>query len=470
MQALKLANRREFLRLTAAGAVGAALLAACQPAAAPTPTPAPKPVEKPTEKPAAAPEAKPAAGAQAQITLRMHSRTGTEGTKPEASIKVLMERNPKVAIKLETFPDAEYYNKILALTAGGQLGDCLFGTIRNYHLTSQSGLYFDCLPLAQAKKYDTTQFLKAAMDYLLQEDGKLWALPYKAHPGCPAIYYNKQMFEKAGVPVPAPKTYAELAEIAVKMTKDTTGTGKIDQWGLLPHTEAENMVTSIIRAWGVEPVDQVFRATKSLIDQPKQVEAFTWIWELYHKHKVAPLPGPGTQGYQQIFIAGQAAMRQASSSTKGDMAAIGDKFMMRNVLMPPGPGGVVGTQLNFDNFGVYAKTKYPEEAFDVVGYFCGKEHGIRLGLPEGGGSWTCGARKDVFYSEELLKDPNHKIFADIIEKSAPMWYAANYRMDEYWTALQQGIDKIILNPTQPTVADFRGLKETLQNVLDKPKP
>jgi multiple sugar transport system substrate-binding protein len=399
----------------------------------------------------------------------MHSRTAAEGTKPEAGIKVLMDQNPKVTIKFEPIPGDDYYTKILALAAGGQLGDTLWGSIRNYQFLCQSGLYLDEQPLVQAKKYDTTQFLKASMDFILQEDGKLWALPYKAHPGCPAIYYNKEMFDKAGTPAPSPKSYTDLAELAAKMTKDTNGDGKIDQWGFLLHTEAENLITSTIRSWGVEPVEPVFRATKSLMDQPKQIEAVTWIWEIYNKYKACPLPGPGTQGAQPVFIAGQAAMRQASSSTKGDKPAIGDKFTMLNVLMPPGPGGVVGTQLNFDTFAISAKTKYPEEAFDVVGYFCGKEHGIRLGLPEGGGSWTCGARKDVFFSDELMKDPNHKIFADIIEKSQPMWYAANYRMDEWWTALQQGLDKILLNPKAPTVDDFRSLKDTLQNILNKAK-
>jgi hypothetical protein len=125
----------------------------------------------------------------------------------------------------------------------------------------------------------------------------------------------------------------------------------------------------------------------------------------------------------------------------------------------------------FDNFGMYNKTKYPQESFEVLAYFCGKEHGIRLGLPEGGGSWTCGARNDVFYSDELMKStPNHKIFAEITETAMPAMYPANFRLNEYETALTQGMQKIMLDPSPVTSAKLKEVQQSLQSVLDRPKP
>ncbi|HEV8638939.1 MAG TPA: extracellular solute-binding protein [Chloroflexota bacterium] len=491
-------SRRALLRRGAIALFGSAAAAALAACGAPLPTPVvptqapakptepPKPAEgKPSDKPTAAaqpaatkpaekpadkpPAAQPAQVQPGQILLRMHSRTGAEGTKPEAAIKVVEQKNPKIRVQLETFPGGEFTTKILALAAGGQVGDLMWGSPSNYHIQVGSGLWFDVFPLVRSTNYDMKPFFQSAIDYLTAHDGKLWSLPYKAHPGAPVLWYNKEALEKAGVSNPAPKSYDELTELALKVHKG--GAGAVEQYGFLPNNSYNHAVACLFRAWGTDEVDPIFKAKKSIIDSPKHLEAFTWLHALHHKHKVSPLPGPGVDIGENTWIAQKAAMFQASSSTKGAEAAIAGKFTPRNVVMPNGPSGKLGTKMVFDNFGMYNKTKYPDEAFEVLGYFCGKEHGIRLGLPEGGGSWTCGARHDVFFSEELMKStPNHKVFAEIIEKTEPAWYPDNFRLNEYETALTQGYQKIMLDPNPPTAAAMKELQQQLQAVLDRPKP
>lgn len=434
---------------------------------------APAAAEKPADKPgtAAPAAAKPAVGAGPAAVIRMHSRTGSEGTKPEAAIKVIKERWPNIDVKLETFPGDEFTQKILTLAAGGQIGDLMWGSPNNYHISVGNNLYADLMPMVQSSNYDLKPFFKGVMEYLTASDGKLYSLPYKAHPGAPVIWFNKEMFAKEGLPNgPQPKTFDELTEIAKKMTKGGTS-GNTETWGFLPNNSINHAMNCLVRSWGVEPVEPILKAKKSLMDGPKHLEAFTWLHSMYQRHKVSPVPGPGIDVGEQVLVAGKAAMFQASSSTKGAAAAIGNKFTLANVLMPPGPGGQVGSIMIPDNFGMYQKSKSPNEAFTVLGYFCGKEHGIRLGLPEGGGSWTCGARTDVFYSDELMKStPNHKVFADIVEKTGAPWYPDNFRLNEYETTLTQGYQKIMLNATPPSAASMKDLQSQLQAVLDRPKP
>jgi multiple sugar transport system substrate-binding protein len=454
----------------AAGATTAPAAAATKPAAAAAATTAPAAAgAAPTTAPAPT-AVKPVTLGPGQILLRMHSRTGSEGTKPEAGIKVVEEKNPKIKIQLETFPTAEFTTKVLTMAAGGQLGDLIWGSPSNYHVQVGNNLWFDVTPLVQSTNYDLKPFFKSALDYLTAHDGKLWSLPYKAHPGSPAIFYNVEHLQKQNVANPPSwKTYEELTETAVKLHKG--GGGAVEMYGILPNTGWNHSVPCILRAFGSDETDSVFKATKSTLDTPQALQAFQWYHDLYHKHKIAPIPGPGVDTGDAVFAAAKGALLQASSSTKQLEGTIGGKFTMRNLLMPPGPSGKVGTKLVFDNFGMYNKTKYPQESFEVLAYFCGKEHGIRLGLPEGGGSWTCGARNDVFYSDELMKStPNHKIFAEITETAMPAMYPANFRLNEYETALTQGMQKIMLDSSPITSAKLKEVQQSLQSVLDRPKP
>ena len=159
-------SRRLFLRGGALALTGA-VLAACggQPlptpvVATPTPAPAKAPeAPKPTEaaKPAAAAAteapkpAQPASAAPGTVQLRMHARVDAEGKKPAAAIAVLHQRNPKVQIVEENIPGGEFTTKILAMAAGGQLGDLIWGSPNNYHIQVGNGLWFDVYPLVRSK-------------------------------------------------------------------------------------------------------------------------------------------------------------------------------------------------------------------------------------------------------------------------------------------------------------------------------
>src|SRR5438046_3009684 len=120
--ARRVVSRRVILKGLAAFAT-LPIVAACAAEAPPTATPAPKPPAAPPTQAAAAPAPTQAAAAPAptkpapaaaqpaapvsKAEIRMHSRTGTEGTKPEAAIAAFEKNNPDVAIKLETFPPGE---------------------------------------------------------------------------------------------------------------------------------------------------------------------------------------------------------------------------------------------------------------------------------------------------------------------------------------------------------------------------
>jgi ABC-type glycerol-3-phosphate transport system substrate-binding protein len=82
----------------------------------------------------------------------------------------------------------------------------------------------DFLPDPSFEKEDFYEALWEPVTY----DGKTWGVPWCSDPRM--LLCDWKMFEEEGISEP-PRTWAELLEMAGRLTKDTDGDGQIDQWG-----------------------------------------------------------------------------------------------------------------------------------------------------------------------------------------------------------------------------------------------
>jgi multiple sugar transport system substrate-binding protein len=459
----QLLNRRSFLKLAVIGGAGSAILAACTPKATPAPTEAPKAAEPTKAAAAEAPKA-PAGAAE----LRMHVRAQAEGTKTEMGIEAFQKANPNITIKLEAFPGAEYPTKILTLGAGGTLGDLVYTHVGFYHANADAGFWSEMEPLVSAHNYDMSQFFEPCLTWM-EWNGKIYALPYKGHSGTSLIWYNKTLIEEAGVTGDLKlNSYDELVELAKKITKDTNGDGKTEQWGYsyAGHTGWE--LLGPMRGAGVDLVEPRYGATKSLLNGEAQMQVISWLHDLIHVHKVTPLPGSAVQA--EIFVAGQLGMRNNFLTASADQKAIGDKFVQAPAPMPPGQAGKLPGFYNFDQMAMNSKTKFPEETWQALTYFCGKEHGIRLGLPEGGGATSCGMRKDVYNDPDFrAKVPVIATVAEQLDQLEAHYWLDNLQTNKFWTTVGQALDKVMLDSAPVTQAALDEANAVCQNVMDEPR-
>jgi multiple sugar transport system substrate-binding protein len=503
MQVWKPGTRREFLRLSSLGVASAALLAACGGApASPTAAPA-KPAAEPTKpaapaattapakpaeptKPAAAATAapakpaaeatvpaviKPAAGSKG-ITLRYHSRTGSEAD-------TLNERLPEFAdkfgieVKPEQFPGNEYYQKVQTLIAGNQVGDVLWMALSiGWPIWGATGVLQPVDDFVNQEKFDTSVYYKAAIDQLIYQ-GKLYALPFKLQPGQMGIYYNANAFQEAGVKEPTmDMTFDDLLNLAKSLTKASGD--RVERFGFLPWLSSGDnpggwqMTVHYARAFGAELLDA--EGKKSQLTDPKFKQAITWVYDAIFKHKVAPSLKQITGDVDAMFVAGAGAMFQSGSWTKSVPTRVKDKFTVKDVLMPKGPSGKRGSQAIADAIGMSAKTKNPKEAWELTKFLTDKETGIRLGEGRGGASGTSGGRKDVFEDARLKANPLHPVWIEAIAIAEPPRYAANFRTQEYNQVLWQKLTALFVGDEQPTDKFFQELDVAVQQVLDLPKP
>jgi multiple sugar transport system substrate-binding protein len=133
----------------------------------------------------------------------------------------------------------------------------------------------------------------------------LWSLPlYTSNIG---IFYRPQLFQAAGI-TETPRTWAELREVAQKLTVDKDGDGQPEQYGmLLPLGKGEWTVFSWLPfLWSAG--GDVISDNQPNLNSPAALEALQF-WQDLIKDGSAKLSAP-ERGYEEDdFIAGRVAMQ-----------------------------------------------------------------------------------------------------------------------------------------------------------------
>jgi multiple sugar transport system substrate-binding protein len=152
-------------------------------------------------------------------------------TTPEfkALFEAYEKENPNVKIEPIDIEAAQYDQKLTTMLASGDNTDVL--TMKNvigYSNYANRGQLKDMSEYVKSldgDKYNGT------LDFLKVEDGKTYALPYRMDFW--VLYYNKDLFDQAGIPYPENITWEEYRELAKKLT---SGSGNNIVYGAYNHT------------------------------------------------------------------------------------------------------------------------------------------------------------------------------------------------------------------------------------------
>ena len=205
--------------------------------------------------------------------------------------------------------------------------------------------------------------------------GDLWALPKDLGPF--AFGYNKDLFKKAGIPLPdkdKPYTFAEFTDVCKKLTKDVNGDGKMDQWGT-----GLNVRWSFIQfAWanGGDFLD----ASKTKVDiaNPKFYEALQYWADHTLKDGITPTMGEAqSMDTYQRWLKGEIAFFPVAP---WDLAAFKNLSFEYDVI--PWPVGKAGmksaTWVGSVGYGVAANTKHPELAAEFALYLSADKEAMEM--------------------------------------------------------------------------------------------
>jgi len=218
----------------------------------------------------------------------------------------------RIVVTPEQIPHETYEAVLRTRAAAGTLPDC--GALIEQSIASfaASGLLADV-----SSMFDPNDL---PLDSLAFTDTNGKVVAYSMANEILLMYYNKDMFDKAGVPYPPKRAqdawnWDQFVDAARKLTFDAAGRNpgqagfdrnNIRQYGAL----VENL-TWQLEVWCLSNGSGFYNAngTQVTIDNPAAIEAIQKVADLHTVHNVSPFsPGLTDDGVQRSLIAGNVAM------------------------------------------------------------------------------------------------------------------------------------------------------------------
>jgi len=220
-------------------------------------------------------------------------------------VNMFMEKNPDIKVELMYIP-SDYSQKVQTMIAGGTAPDVI-QLSEDVHSYSSKGQVIslndfvakDSLDLKV--RYGETGGLTTAYSM----DGNLYAMPDRG--GALILYYNKDMFDAAGVSYPTKDwTWVEFLDATQKLTIRDGDT--VTQYGFAAGGWWPWWMSFIYMNDGA-----VLDASgQPVVNSPEAVEAIQFYNDLVYKYQVAPSPEDyanlGTNSPDPLFAQGKVAM------------------------------------------------------------------------------------------------------------------------------------------------------------------
>ena len=255
----------------------------------------------------------------------------------------------------------------------GTAADVFQGCCTHFPDWAQKGYTLDLRPYVAADldqetigDWDPVQY-KA----FFTPDGKQFGLP-KYH-GALALYYNKDIFDLYRVDYPDNSWNQDDYQHAMKLlTHDRDGDGKTDLWGSMMDVSWDRVQVHV-NAWGGHFVDPDDPSICRMAD-PEALAALDWLRaRMWDDRIMATLPDVDRLSPQEAFVARRVAMIEDGSwSLKNILSKA--QFRLGVAPLPAGPVRKV-TLATTDGFGIYAGTKHPAAAWELMKFLIGKDYG-----------------------------------------------------------------------------------------------
>ncbi len=310
-------------------------------------------------------EKKPEGSKDAKLTVAIWDSNQEPGLK---EIMNDFTEETGVEVDIQVTPWGDYWTMLEAATQGGDMPDVFWMHSDQIATYAQ---YDDILlnlsdKIEKSDKIDLNNYPENLVNIYKNEAGDQLAIP-KDIDTC-AVWYNKTMFDEAGIPYPTSDwTWEDFREIAKKLTnpeKNQYGTS------IKPGSYQESWYSTIY-AYGGEVISE--DKTKSGFDNPKTIEAMQLIENIIKDGSMPDYTVVAENNTEELMMAGTVAMTFQGSWMIPDMAS--NDFIKENCDIAPLPKGPNGTKSISNGLGwaASAQGEHTEEAWQLIEYLGSKE-------------------------------------------------------------------------------------------------
>ena len=303
---------------------------------------------------------------------------------------------------------------------------------------AEAGVVANLSPYVMKDNFNIAQYLPVLKSWS-EYKGGLWGLPKDYTPR--AIYYNKKVFDDAGVAYPQPGwTWADFTDIAKKLTNGKTGAAARYGYVAIPgHTYA---IQSYIWMNGGDLCSLDGKTATGYINSSQVVEVVKWYKGLFDMSI-----STGTMdAYQNLgqteFQSGIVGMMDNGMWPLATF--LGDKSLSFGIAAPPVPrkGVALSPVIHSATWSMFAKAKHKDAAWELI-KFLGSPDGVRINCAAHWGLPPIPALADEL---GFNSDPNLKAFIDIGNqaKKAPT-FVRNAKWFEADAEFQAALQKIFLS-------------------------
>jgi multiple sugar transport system substrate-binding protein len=355
------------------------------------------------------------------------------------------QANPNITVKVEVSDWDSYWTKLKTMLSANTPPD-VFAMDAPLYLDYQSrGVLLNLQPYLDKNPDMLKGVYPQTLEAYKTPDG-MFGLPRDFQ--TIVLFYNKDMFDAAGVAYPsADWTYDDLRNAAKQLTKVGTD-GKTTQYGFYADPwDMELIWSEGIWANGGDIISPDH--TKTLVAEPNARKAWQFFHDMMFEDKSWPDANAALEYGGDPFLAGVAAM-----TTIGHWAVPGyaeTNFKWDVAPMPAGPAGKA-TSVNSAGFVVAKDSKNPDAAFEFLKYVLSEPAQKRLAEL----GFALPVLEDVAKSDAFLKQStgiNQQVFLDALEYAHMKPVFKGY--DEWSSAIGDGMAPIWTGEAEldPTLDD-----------------
>lgn len=278
---------------------------------------------------------------------------------------------PYIRIKSERGV-ANYYAKLQTRMASGTAPDVMY--IQNKSLADyrDRGVLLNLKAFINKEKYDLDDIYELGLIEGGISEEQVYGIPVTGAPE--VLIYNKRLFDEFSLSYPDERwSWDDLLAASIKLTRDTNGDGRIDQFGI-----------SIVPGWWAQDIawiwsngGEVFndKLNKCVVDNRQAGEAIQFLADLTGKYRVTPkkLLDAKQNSVADLFMGGNLGMFVGLP-----YVALTEFSKVKNLDwdIAPVPKSRLGKRVvryTGECWTISSKTGHPKEAWLLLKRLCSKE-------------------------------------------------------------------------------------------------